>query len=53
MADCLIAVHCQKGKLASFDKKLLEVKGVKNIGDFLFFSRLSIGWCVEKPVIKD
>jgi len=29
MADCLIAAHCQKGKLASFDKKLLMVKGVK------------------------
>ena len=29
MADCLIAVYSSKGKLASFDKKLLAAKGVK------------------------
>lgn len=30
MADCLIAVHSQKGKLASFDNDLLKVKAVKS-----------------------
>lgn len=29
MADCLIAAHSLKGKLASFDKKLLLLKEVK------------------------
>jgi len=29
MADCLIAAKSIGGKLASFDKKLLKVKGVK------------------------
>lgn len=29
IADCLIAANSLKGKLASFDKKLLSVKGVK------------------------
>ena len=29
MADCLIAVYSAKGKLASFDKNLLNAKGVK------------------------
>lgn len=29
MADCLIAAHSLKGKLASFDKQLLSVKGVE------------------------
>ncbi len=29
MADCLIAATSLKGKLASFDKKLLTTKGVK------------------------
>lgn len=29
MADCLIAAHSLNGKLASFDKKLLSVKGVR------------------------
>lgn len=29
MADCLIAANSLKGKLASFDKKLLGVRGVK------------------------
>jgi len=28
MADCLIAAHSLKGKLASFDKKLLSMEGV-------------------------
>jgi len=29
IADCLILVRSIKGKLASFDKKMLKVKGVK------------------------
>lgn len=29
IADCLIAAHALKGKLASFDKQLLSIKGVK------------------------
>lgn len=29
MADCLIAGHSLKNRLASFDKKLLSVKGIK------------------------
>jgi predicted nucleic-acid-binding protein len=29
MADCLVAAHSMQGKLASFDKKLLEVRGIK------------------------
>lgn len=32
MADCLIAANSLKGELASFDKKLLAVKGVKKYG---------------------
>lgn len=30
MADCLIAANSLKGKLASFDKKLLLIKGVRS-----------------------
>lgn len=30
MADCLIISHSLKGKLASFDKKLIKIKGVIN-----------------------
>lgn len=29
IADCLIVTHSLKGKLASFDKQLLSIKGVK------------------------
>lgn len=29
MADCIIASYSLKGKLASFDKKLLKVRGVR------------------------
>ena len=29
MADCLIAAHSLKGKLVSFDKKLLSLKSIK------------------------
>lgn len=29
MADCIIAAYAQKGKLASFDKDLLKVSGIK------------------------
>lgn len=29
MADCLIAAHSLKGRLASFDKKLLKVRKVR------------------------
>lgn len=30
IADCLIAAHSLKGKLASFDKELLKTPGVKS-----------------------
>lgn len=30
MADCIIAAHAFSGKLASFDKKLLGIEGLKS-----------------------
>ena len=29
MADCIIAAHALKGKLASFDKELLRIEGIQ------------------------